>query len=169
MSLLIETERLLLDEFAPDRDELFIFQLLNEPGYLDNIGDRDITNLDAARVYIQAVPLKSYADHGHGLWRVRDKATDEVIGMCGLIRRDGLEFPDIGYAFLEIAWGRGYATEAAAASLDYGRRVLGLPQIVGITALDNAASVRVLEKIGFKFDRIITLPGRDDESRLFVG
>lgn len=168
MAVLIETARLRLDELALDRDEPFIRQLLNEPGYIRYIADRAIVDLAAARAYLETGPLQSYADFGHGLWRVVERATGAPVGMCGLLRREGLDGPDVGYAFLESASGQGYATEAAAATLAYGRDVLNLHRIVAITSLDNAGSIRVLEKIGLRFDRIIDVPQRG-EARLFVG
>ena len=168
MSVLIDTERLILDELAIDRDETFIMELLNEPGFLDNIGDRGVRSLDGARGYIENGPLVSYAKHGFGLWRVVEKATGEAIGICGLIKRDGLDFPDLGYAILERAWGRGYAEEAARASLDYGRKILGMGRIVAITVPGNVGSIRVLEKVGFVFDTMIQLPGERDKSTYFV-
>jgi RimJ/RimL family protein N-acetyltransferase len=167
MSPLIETQRLSLDELSLDRDELFIFQLLNEPGFLDNIGDRGITDLDSAGGYIERTRA-GYAANGFGLWRVVEKSTGAAVGICGLVRRDGLDDPDVGYAFLEAVSGRGYATEAAAAALGHGRNALGIGRIVAITKPDNLGSIRVLEKIGLKFEKRIQLPGHDGESSFFT-
>ena len=168
MTLRIETDRLALDELSVGRDEAFILELLNEPGFLENIGDRGVRDLDGARGYIEGGPAVSYAKHGFGLWRVAEAASGTPVGICGLIRREGLDDPDVGYAFLARAWGQGFAVEAARASLDYGRRVLGLKRIVAITAPDNRASIKVLEKLGLAAAGIISLPGRDDESAYFV-
>lgn len=168
MGPLIETERLELDELAVDRDELFVFQLLNEPGFLDNIGDREVNDLEGARAYIETGPVASYAANGFGLWRVVTKSDGHSIGICGLVRRDGLGDPDVGYAFLESSWGQGYAAEAAAATLVYARGKLGLERIVAITKPSNAASIRVLEKIGLTFDGVIQLPGHDGDSSFYV-
>jgi len=157
MPVFIETARLRLDELATDRDEPFIHQLLNEPGYIRFIADRSITDLAAARAYLETGPLQSYAE----------RASGAPVGMCGLLRREGLDDPDVGYAFLASAAGQGYATEAAEAVLRYGRDTLKLARIVGVTSLDNVASIRVLEKIGLRFDRVIDVPTRG-EARLFV-
>lgn len=167
MAVRIETARLRLDDLALDRDEPFIRELLNEPGYIRFIADRAITDLAAARAYLETGPLQSYAQFGHGLWRVVERAPGAPVGMCGLLRREGLDDPDVGYAFLERASGQGFATEAAAAAVQYGRDVLNLPRIVAVTSLDNAASIRVLEKIGLRFDRVIDVPSRG-AARLFV-
>ena len=167
MTLLIETARLTLDELTVGRDEAFVLELLNEPGFLQNIGDRGVRDLDGARGYIDGVTA-SYAKNGFGLWRVAEAGSGTAVGICGLIRREGLDDPDVGYAFLARSWGQGYAAEAARASLDYGRRVLGIGRIVAITAPDNAASIKVLEKIGLTAAGIIRVPGRDDESAYFI-
>lgn len=168
MAVVFETERLILDELSVDRDERFIMELLNEPGFLDNIGDRGVRDMAGARGYIENGPAASYAKHGFGLWRVVEKATGEAIGICGLIKRDGLDYPDLGYAILERAWGRGYAEEAARATMDFGRSALGLGRIVAITVPGNTGSIRVLEKVGFNYEKMIDLPSHTDRSTYFV-
>jgi [ribosomal protein S5]-alanine N-acetyltransferase len=168
MGFRLETERLILDELAVDRDELFIFELLNEPGFLENIGDRGVNDLAGATGYIQKGPAASYAKHGFGLWRVVDRSAGQPVGICGLLQRETLADPDVGYAILERYAGRGYAQEAAQACVDYGRSNLSMGKIVAITTPDNKASQRVLEKIGFRFDSVIELPGHGGESAYFV-
>ncbi len=164
---ILETERLSIRQFTLE-DAAFIFELLNEPGYIQNIADRNIHSLEDARRYLEQGPLASYAANGFGLFRASLKDSDLPIGMCGLIRRTVLEDVDLGYAILERYWGQGYATEAAAALLAYGYDVLKLPRIIAITAPDNAGSIRVLEKIGLRYDRLIHLPDLGGTSRLFV-
>ena len=88
--------------------------------------------------------------------------------MCGLVRRDGLDDVDLGYAFLPAYWGQGYASEAALAVLDYARRVLGLVRLVAIVSIDNDRSIKLLERLGFQFERMIRLPGDDEEIKLFA-
>lgn len=163
----LETERLRLSEFSP-ADAEFVLQLLNEPGWIANIGDRGVRSLDDARAYLLDGPMASYAQHGFGLWRVALKTTDEPIGMCGLIRREHLEAPDVGYAILEAFWGCGYAEEAARATVEVGRSKFGMGRIVAITTPDNAASGRVLEKIGFARAGMIRQPGADADSFYFT-
>jgi [ribosomal protein S5]-alanine N-acetyltransferase len=164
---ILDTERLRLREFAAG-DAAFILQLLNEPGWIANIGDRGVRSLEDARAYLLDGPLASYAQNGFGPWCVCLRDGEAPIGICGLIRRPQLEAPDVGYAFLEAYWGRGYAAEAAAATLAYGREVLKLPQIVALTAPHNAASGRVLQKIGFRPAGSINPPGLGGESRYYV-
>lgn len=167
MATIFETERLVVEPLATDRDELFIFELLNEPGFLENIGDRGANDLDGARAYIEKV-LAGYGENGFGLWRVTEKAGGAPVGICGLVKRNGLEDLDVGYAFLERSWGQGYAAEAAGATLDHARKALGLGRIVAIVAPGNIGSIRVLEKIGLRYEGRIHLPDHGGESAYFI-
>jgi ribosomal-protein-alanine N-acetyltransferase len=164
---ILETERLILRHFA-ENDAEFILELLNDPSFKHNIGDRKIRSLEGAKVYIKNVPVASYAQHGFGLYLVELKRTGESIGMCGLIQRENLEDVDIGYAFLPKFWSRGYAVESALAVRDYARNVIGLKRIVGITNPDNFPSIGVLEKIGMKFEKMIKLSDEDIDLKLFA-
>jgi len=162
----IETERLVLRRLNAD-DAEFIVKLLNQPSFLRFIGDKEVrNNVDAVR-YIQTGPVASYERFGFGLYLVELRETKVPIGMCGLLKRDSLPDIDIGFAFLPDYWSRGYAFESAAAVLSYGRKVLGLERIVAITSLDNDASIKLLEKLGLKFERLIKLSPDDSEVRLF--
>lgn len=164
---ILETERLSLREINAD-DVDFIFKLLNEPAFLENIGYRGADDHKGALAYIENGPRASYVRNGFGLYLVALKDTNESIGMCGLLKRDTLEDVDIGYAFLESHWGKGYASEAAAAVMTYGRETLSIPRIVAITAPHNEASGRVLEKIGLRFDKIVHLGDHAEESKLYI-
>jgi RimJ/RimL family protein N-acetyltransferase len=164
---ILETERLSLRELNAD-DAVFILELLNEPAFIQNIADRGVRTIADARVYIEIGPIASYEKFGFGLYLVELKESDIPIGMCGLLKRDYLEDIDIGYAFLERFWSKGYAYESASAVMGYARNILKLRRVVATTTLDNQGSIRVREKMGFKFDKIITLPGYAEGSRLFV-
>src|SRR5688500_15335731 len=164
---ILETEQLSLRELH-DGDAAFILELLNEPGWLRYIGDRGIRTLDGARAYIENGPLKMYRDHGFGLYVVQTRQGGEPLGLCGLIKRDGLDDVDIGFAFLARHNGRGYGLESATAVMDHARRTLGLGRIVAITSVDNQPSIRLLERIGLRFEKLITLPGGDEEIKLFA-
>jgi RimJ/RimL family protein N-acetyltransferase len=163
----LETERLTFREVTLE-DDSFVYELLNEPAYLQYIGDKGLRNLADAQKYITVGPQASYARHGFGLWRMALKESDIPVGMCGLLKRDGMEHTDLGYAILARYQGRGYAREAAVATLAYARNVLKLGTLQAVTAPENPASIGLLEKLGFKFDRMITLPGFTGESRLFI-
>ena len=164
--MILETERLTLHDLTQG-DAPFILELLLSPGFLQNIGDRGVRDLDSARGYIDRAQA-GYAANGFGLWRADLKATGEATGLAGLVRREGLDHPDVGYAFLEAFWGQGLASEAAAASLGYGRDVLGLETIVAITTPANLGSIAVLKKIGMKDAGLIRVPGHADDSAYFT-
>jgi RimJ/RimL family protein N-acetyltransferase len=163
----LETERLELRHFTLD-DADFVLRLLNEPSFLYFIGDRGVRDLEQAKTYLRDRILHSYDTFGFGIYVVELTGTQEPIGTCGLVKRDGLEDVDIGFAFLPRYWSQGYATESARAVMRYGQEVLGLPRIVAIANADNARSFRVLEKIGLRSDRAIRLSGSEAELRLFV-
>jgi RimJ/RimL family protein N-acetyltransferase len=162
----LESERLSLRHIAED-DAEFIIKLLNEPSFVRNIGDKGVrTKLDAVR-YIRTGPVSSYERFGFGLYLVELKDTAVSIGICGLLKRDSLENVDIGFPFLPQFWSQGYAFEAASAVMVYGKDVLGISRIVAITAPDNTGSIRVLEKLGLRFERIIRLSESESELKLF--
>ena len=164
---ILETDRLILRQLSTD-DAAFILELVNEPSFIQNIGDRGVRTLEDARSYILRVAISSYEKNGFGLYLVELKDSEESIGMCGLIKRDGLEDVDIGYAFLPRFWLRGYAVEAAAAVKNYARDVLGLRRLVAITDPANQGSIRVLEKIGLKYEKMVRLSTDDIELKLFA-
>ena len=164
--MILETERLVLHELTKD-DAPFILELLMSRGFRENIGDRGVRDLDGARGYIERVQA-GYAANGFGLWRADLKATGKATGLAGLVRREGLDHPDVGYAFLEPFWGQGLASESAAACLEHGREVLGLKTIIAITTPANAGSIAVLKKIGLKDAGLIHVSGHDEPSRYFT-
>jgi len=163
----LETERLALRRLSSE-DANFILQLLNEPSFIHFIGDRKVRTPDDARNYILNGPVESYERLGFGLYLTELKETATPIGMCGLIKRETLDDVDIGYAFLPEFWGQGYAAEATAAVLAYGREVLNLKRIVAIVSLDNERSINVLSKLGLKFEHLITWPDDGSELKLFA-
>lgn len=164
---ILETERLVLRRMRVE-DAEFIFELVNEPAFIRNIGDKGVRTLEDARNYILNGPVASYAKFGFGLYVVVIKETGAAIGICGLLKRDSLEDVDIGFALFEKFWGRGFAYESAAAVMEYGRTALGLKRIVAITSPDNEGSMRVLEKLGLRFEKMIRMTGSDEDTRLFV-
>jgi RimJ/RimL family protein N-acetyltransferase len=163
---LIQCERLSLRELGL-YDAEFILRLLNEPGFLRFIGDKGVRTLDDAREYLSKGPLESYRRHGFGLYLVLLRRDATPVGICGLVKRDTLVDPDVGFAFLEQYWSKGYASESAAAVLAYGRDALGIERIVAITAVDNRGSMAVLEKIGLTFERRVKLGGDTKELNLY--
>ncbi len=163
----LETARLTLRAFTQD-DAAFIVELLNDPDWLRFIGDRKVRSIADAQAYLSNGPIAHEARHGFALGAVQRTGDGALVGMCGLIRREGLDDVDLGYAFLPAYRGQGYAREAAAAWLACGFERHGLKRIVAITAVDNAASGKVLEAIGMRFERRLRVPGHDDDSMLYA-
>ncbi len=163
---LIESDRLVLCKLSIN-DAPFILELLNDPGWIQFIGDKGIRNIDDACEYILNGPVKSYREFGFGLFLVKLKKGGIPIGICGLIKREYLENVDVGFAFLPRFRGKGYAAEAAFACIKFGKKKFGLNRIEAITQSDNVGSIKVLEKIGLKFVKMITLPGEDSPVRLY--
>jgi len=164
---ILETERLVLREIAAT-DDAFILDLLNQPSFKKFIGDRNVRNLEQSRDFIETRYRKSYADNGFGLYAVVLKETNEAIGMCGFVKRDGLPDADIGFAFLPQFERKGYAFESADAVMKYGREHLGLNRVLAITSQNNESSMKLLYKLGFKFDKLTRLPNDAEEINMFV-
>lgn len=152
---MILTPRLRIRPFTVD-DAEFVLRLLNEPSWIRFIGDRGIRTVEGARTYLETGPIASVARHGFGLYAA-ELLDGTPIGMAGLIKRDTLEDVDIGFALFPAYWGQGYAREASNALLDHARQ-LGMARLVAITDPKNDASIRVLEGVGFRFERIYVTP-----------
>ena len=163
----LRTPRLLLRELTAD-DAPFILTLLNDPAWLRFIGDRGVRTVDAAVAYIDKGPRASYARNGFGLNLVTLADSGTPIGICGLIKRDSLPEPDLGFAFLPAYRSQGYAFEAATAVRDFARNHVRLPSVLAIVDPANRPSIRLLEKLGFAFERMMTVPGDDHEVKLFA-
>lgn len=163
----LETARLHLRELTVG-DAPFVLRLLNDPSFLRYIGDRGVRDLDDARRYIVKGMIDSYERHGFGLWLVETREALAVpIGLCGLVSREGLDAPDIGFALLPEWWALGLAHEAATAVMDHARRVVGLDHVLAIANPENASSVRLLQKLGFRYDRMVQVPGDPGPVALF--
>lgn len=163
----LETERLVLRRLTVE-DAPFMLRLLNEPSWLRFIGDRGVRTLEDARRYVLEGPVDMYERLGFGLYATTLKEDDaNPIGICGLVKRAGLDDVDIGFALLPEHWRKGYAYEAAAAVMAYAKGAVGLTRIVAITSVDNESSARLLEKIGLKFEKLIRLKPDGEEVRLF--
>jgi len=163
----LRTERLTLSR-VDERDAAFILELVNDPDWLRNIGDRGVRTLEDARQFLRNGPMAMYERVGFGLYRVALTADGTPIGLCGLLRRDTLDDVDLGFAFLPAHRGKGYAHEAAAATLRHGREQLGLARIVAIVSPGNDASIRLLRRLGMDYERTLQLSGGADEVLLFV-
>ena len=167
MTIRIETERLLLTELSDD-DAGFILGLVNEPSFLRYIGDRGVRTHDDALRYIRQGPVACYERYGYGLLRIGLKPDGTPIGMCGVLRRDTLPEPDLGFSMLPAWWSKGYAHEAAAAVMKHARESAGVGRVLAITNVDNDPSIRLLGKLGFRYERMVRLGEDTTELRLFV-
>jgi RimJ/RimL family protein N-acetyltransferase len=163
----LETGRLVLRWLEVD-DAAFILRLVNEPAWLQYIGDYGVRTPQDARAYIEKGPLVMYARRGFGLYLVELKPTGDPIGICGLIKREALPDVDLGYAFLQEFWAQGYAAEAASATLAYGRNQFQLPRIAAVSSPENDRSAKLLGKLGFRFERVARLAPGAAEVNLYV-
>jgi RimJ/RimL family protein N-acetyltransferase len=163
----LKTERLFLRQLSI-QDAKFILTLLNEPSFLRYIGDKKVRDLNDAQQYILNGPIASYKLNGFGLYLVELKESRIPIGMCGLIKREELPDVDIGFAFLPAYWNRGFASEAATAVMKHAEQTVKLKRIVAITNPDNDASIKLLQRMGFTFESVITLAKDRERVKLFA-
>jgi RimJ/RimL family protein N-acetyltransferase len=148
---ILETERLILRELYPD-DAEDMMRLHSHPEVQRFTGDGIITSSDGIRKKIEE-KMYDYKTYGYGRWATILKDGDQFVGWSGLAYLPEFDEIDVGYRFLPEYWGKGLATEAARAILDYGFNNLHLDRIVGIAMKGNKASIRVLEKAGMKFEK----------------
>lgn len=141
-----------------DADAGFVHELVNQPSWLRHIGDKQVRSLDDARRYIAEGPLATFARFGFGLYCVERRSDGLPLGLCGLVKRDYLPEPDIGFAFLDRHCGQGYAAESAVAVLGHAAHPCGLARVGAIVAPANLRSMHLLEKLGFAFERWVDVP-----------
>jgi ribosomal-protein-alanine N-acetyltransferase len=165
--IVLETERLILRHATLD-DAEFILRLLNEPSFLKNIGDRGVRTVGDAQTYIAQRFIGSYERHGFGMWVVRHRDSPEAIGISGLVKRETLPEPDIGFAFLPEYWRTGVGFESAEGVKRYALDVLGRSKLLGIVNPENAGSIRILEKLGFRLEQLIELAPGAPAVRLYA-
>lgn len=163
----IETARLVLDELTTD-DAEFILELVNEDPFVRYIGDKGVRNQEDACQYILKGPVASYERFGFGLYRVALRDGGHPIGISGVLKRDKLDYPDVGFAFLRRFWAKGYAFESAAAVMAHARENQGVERLLAITSQENTASIGLLGKLGFTFERLLEIPGDEAEIKLFA-
>ena len=167
MEIVIETERLILRKFTLD-DAAFMLELLNTPAWLRFIGDKNVRTLEEAEQYLLDGNIRSYREYGFGFYVVVIKETNESLGICGIVKRQGLDDIDIGFGFLPQFIGKGYGYEAASAVLDYALNDLKIKRIVAIVDPENEASISLIKKIGLQFEKMIQLSNKDIELMLFA-
>ncbi len=152
MKIVFETNRFYLRESTKDDAELGY--LLNlDPAVIKFTGDPPFASIDAARSFLAS--YDAFAKYGMGRWYIFYKKTHEFVGWCGLKYHPDTQEVDLGYRLLKKYWDQGIATETSLACIRYGFEVLGVKEIISRADKENVASIRVMEKIGMKFDRKI--------------
>ncbi|MGR5236024.1 GNAT family N-acetyltransferase [Vibrio alfacsensis] len=149
----LTTERLTLRLVSVD-DAPFILMLYNHPDFYRFVGDKQIRTIEEAQRYIEENMQRMQKRKGVSLLVVETKTDNQQIGICGLVKRDTLTAFDIGYGYLPSAYGKGYAIEAAQAVVEFARDGMNIEDLVAITNNDNVRSIRLLEKLGFQFERV---------------
>ena len=146
----------------------FILELLNEPDYIKFVGDKNVRSIDDAKKHLSEKYLAYYQKQGIAYYLVSLKSDKTAIGTCGLVNREGLDYVDIGYAFLKKYRGKGYAFEATKAMLDFAQNDLNLNPIVAITTIDNIKSISLLERLGMKYIKDVYIPNDTEKLKLFM-
>lgn len=164
-TIVAQTSRLILRQ-AQLSDAQFVLELLNEPAFLEFIGDRGVHDLDSANAYLEDGPLASYRQHSYGPYVVCNPSGGVAMGLCGLYQRSYLDDPDLGFAFLERFSRQGYAAEAAEQVLRLSADAFSLRRLFAIVDPANARSLALLNKLGFSLDRIFVVPGENEDSQL---
>lgn len=162
----LATDRLAL-RWLTIADAPFILSLTTQPSWLRNIGDRGVRDLTTAEGYVVNGPRASYAARGFGLWCMERPEDGTAVGICGIIKRDTMEHPELAYAVLEKFHGQGYASEAALATVRYAEEELGIARLSAIVNPENAPSIKILEKAGMRYEGPITMPGESSAISLY--
>ena len=165
--MILETERLTLSEFTKE-DALFFYDLVNDPDWIRYIGDRKVRTHFLAGVYLEENIIPSYQKFGFGFYIVHLKTDNTPIGMCGLIKRDWMDYVDIGYAFLPDFRGKGYAFEAGKATMKYAKETHQIDKLAAITVINNNKSSNLLERLGLHFKELITYPNENEKCKLYL-
>jgi len=154
MKSILETDRLLLREFVTEDLEA-MYRLANDPDVTRYTGDGG-KPLEELRKVLEERVFRDYQKYGYGRWATVLKENSQVIGFAGLKYLDDVGETDLGYRFFKEYWGRGLATEVSSAAVRYGFQQLRLKKIIGIVNVENKASVRVLDKLGFSLQKFTT-------------
>ena len=153
-------------ELLTTNDASFLYELMNTPKWLEFIGDRNIKSIADAEGYIEKSIISTYQNHGFGLYKLTLKTSGNTVGVCGLLQRDYLESPDLGFAMLPQFEGKGYTTEASRATMEYAKQNLSIKAIMAITVPSNKASIGVLQKLGFQKHE--TVQPNEEKGQLLV-
>ena len=145
-----------------ETDAALLLAIWNDPSFIHYVSDRGIRTVEQARRAILEGPAGLFEIYGYGPYRVVRKSDEESIGICGLFRREFLDDPDLGYAILPGFRGEGYASEAARQVLVIASVAFGLNRVKALISPANAASIHVIEKLGFDFEGRCGIDDRED-------
>ncbi|MDH3323146.1 MAG: GNAT family N-acetyltransferase [Flavobacteriaceae bacterium] len=162
-----ETNRLMISELSLE-DAPFFLELVNTPNWIKYIGDRNLKTVKDAEEYLLNGTLKSYAEFGFGFYKLHHKKENKAIGTCGLIKREQLEEVDLGFAFLPEFEGKGLGYEASLAVIKLAKKRFDLKNLLAITLPINGNSIKLLEKLGFIYQKRIKPFDDDEELLLFA-
>lgn len=162
----LATQRLQLRWLTEDDADLML-AIWNDPAFIRYVGDRGVRTRDDALTAMRDGVLKLYREFGYGPYRLALHGSDEAMGICGLFKRDNLEYPDIGYGLLPAFCGSGYAFEAAEAVTVHAREHMNLPELCAIVTPENTRSVHLLDKLGMTAGEQIRMPGDDEDVVLY--
>ncbi|HLV15049.1 MAG TPA: GNAT family N-acetyltransferase [Xanthomarina sp.] len=162
--IVAETNRLLITKFT-ENDATFFYKLAKSPNWIRYIGDRGLKTVTDAQLYLKEDTLKSYTEFGFGFYKLQLKENGELIGTSGLVKRDWLEYVDIGFALLPEYEGKGFGFEASEEILKLAKNQFHLNKILAITLPTNKKSVKLIEKLGLVFEKRVK-PFEDDEELL---
>lgn len=165
--LILETDRLAFHEFEV-ADAPFLLEVMNHPDYHKFIGDRGLRSVEDAENYIREKLIGAYTEFGFGFWIARLRETGERAGLAGVLRRDMLDAPDVGYAIHQKFKGKGLAQEATRGVLKYAKVALGFHRVCAITNVENQASINVLMKCGFEFSERRKVFEDNDELNIYA-
>lgn len=164
--MLFQTERLRIRKHILS-DALFIFELLNSRGWIENIGERNVKSIEDAETYLNDKIISEYESIGYSMYAIELLSTGKIIGQCGVMKRPYLEHPDIGYALLEPHWNKAYASEACRGLVVFAKEVLQIEKLMGFVDKNNKASARILEKVGMQFVKDFYLENDDTKLSLY--
>lgn len=165
--MILETKRLVIRKLTLE-DASFFYELVNDPDWILFIGDRNVQTIQDAKDYLKNRIFKSYETSGFGFYAVVQKSTQEVLGISGFVKREELEYVDVGFAFLPKGRGQGFAFESTQALMNYGLNELKFDKVLAIANNDNARSHHLLKKMGFEFDQYVKLYDEEEEISLFT-
>ncbi|GLX80004.1 alanine acetyltransferase [Thalassotalea insulae] len=166
VSVSIDTPQLIM-RLLNESDAPMILELLNEPAFITHIGDKGVRDLNGALNYINSGPLKMQKELGFSLYCCQLKSNNEAIGISGLIKRDGVEYPEVGFGFLARYCGQGFGYQSSKAVMEHAKQQLGITRLQAICNPDNTASIALLTKLAFQYTGNIVLPGQTKRVKLF--